>query len=526
MTAQRGASLVALLGLEQAVAAGEGAVQFEGTANGVWGAPLRLNAKLWGAGMDADAQGTADPSTSQASVNLRVRSVNLAPIFGLPPSDSSLRNVRLFARASLAGNKLTFDDLDSVAAGSRLRGRLTLNLDDQRSVDGEIGLDALDLTSGLAFAIGAAGHDAAEPFTSGLVKGWRGRIAFQALGGALPDGAELRPVSGTIRSDGQSLTLDAIKGRIGGGDVTATIDAKQDAAGISLNGRLELAGVDGAALHYRGLKMPAGRTSLQMTLSSQGRSVAALVGALSGSGTATLDSGKSCGARSARLRCRDPRQRLRPADRRGAVATDRRPRAVRRQPAGCFGADSVQHQGRAPSHRRDHAGGLRRARHHIRRLRFPGGSGGHSRQPCIDRAGCTERACPKSSSSRSVRPTRCIARSMSPRCRRGLRCGRSIAKRGGWIRSSVASRCRPSRRGAAVDRVIAVSRPGARRFSVRGAGRPRRLAPKPRVLAPRPPAVAPPPIVSQQVAPLPPPIDVKPVPGSPAPSRSRARRWC
>jgi hypothetical protein len=45
---------------------------------------------------------------------------------------------------------------------------------------------------------------------------------------------------------------------------------------------------------------------------------------------------------------------------------------------------------------------------------------------------------------------------------------------------------------------------------------PRRPAPKPKVVAPRPPAVAPPPIVSQQVAPLPPPIDVKPAPGSTA----------
>src|SRR3954462_15476201 len=36
--------------------------------------------------------------------------------------------------------------------------------------------------------------------------------------------------------------------------------------------------------------MPAGRTSLQMTLASQGRSVAALSGAVSGSGTVTLQS--------------------------------------------------------------------------------------------------------------------------------------------------------------------------------------------------------------------------------------------
>jgi large subunit ribosomal protein L24 len=41
-------------------------------------------------------------------------------------------------------------------------------------------------------------------------------------------------------------------------------------------------------LHYRTLKMPSSRVSLQMSLQSQGRSVAALTGALTGNGTVTL----------------------------------------------------------------------------------------------------------------------------------------------------------------------------------------------------------------------------------------------
>ena len=80
------------------------------------------------------------------------------------------------------------------------------------------------------FALGAAGRDAAEPLGLGMLKGWRGHIAFQALRGALPGGAELRPVSGIVKSDGQSLTFDAIKGGIGGGEATATIDARATSA--------------------------------------------------------------------------------------------------------------------------------------------------------------------------------------------------------------------------------------------------------------------------------------------------------
>jgi len=316
LSSEQGGSLLVLLGLDRAMAAGEGPAQFEGSMTGAWRAPLRLKVRMSGAGLDAEAQGSAEPWASEpkASVNLKVRGVNLAPLFDLKPSDALAQNISLSSRVSLMGSRLTFDDLDSAISGSRLRGRVALTLDDERNVEGEVGLDSLDLAPTFALAIGAAGHDAAEPLGSGLLKGWRGRIAFQALRGALPGGGELRPVSGTLKSDGQSLTFDAVKGGIGGGEVTATIDAKPTANGIALNARVQLGGVDGAALRYRGLAMPAGRVLMQMTLASQGRSASALTGALSGSGTATLESARIAGPRSARLRRRDPRQRQRAGD--------------------------------------------------------------------------------------------------------------------------------------------------------------------------------------------------------------------
>ncbi len=291
LSAERGDVLLALLGLDHVVASGDGGMQFEGSVSGVWRQPLRLNAKMWGAGIDAEGQGTAEPwaQAPKASVNFRVRSINLAPMFGLKPSDPMAQNIRLFARASLAGNKLTLDDIDSVAAGSRLRGRLAVSLDEERGIDGEFGLDSLDLAPAFVLAIGAAGRNPDEPLGTGLMKGWHGRVAFQALRGALPGGGELRPFGGAIKSDGQSLTFEQLKGKIGGGEVSATLDARPDPNGIIVNSRLDFTGVDGAALRYRGLKMPSGRSSLQMTLMSRGRSVAALAGALSGSGTMTLE---------------------------------------------------------------------------------------------------------------------------------------------------------------------------------------------------------------------------------------------
>ena len=288
-SAERGDALLALLGLDHAVAA-DGSLQFEGSASGVFRQPLRLAAKMWGADIDAEAQGTAEPWSQKANINLKVRSVNLAPLFALKPSDGAAQNVRLFANLSFAGNKLSVDDLDSVAAGSRLRGHLAVMLDEPREIDGELGVDALVLAPAIALVIGAAGHEPAEPLGAGLFKEWRGRIGFEALSATLPGGIELRPLGGTVKSDGQSLQLEALKGKVGGGDVSGSLDARSSANGIALSARIELAGVDGAALHYRGLKMPMGRTSAQMTLMSQGRSLEALTGALSGNGTVKLES--------------------------------------------------------------------------------------------------------------------------------------------------------------------------------------------------------------------------------------------
>src|SRR5206468_13096522 len=115
---------------------------------------------------------------------------------------------------------------------------------------------------------GAAGHDSSEPLGPGLLQGWRGRLAFQALRGVLPGGGELRPVSGVVRGDGQSLTLDDLKGMIGGGEATAAVEARRTVSGLALNARLQFSGVDGSALHYRALAMPPGRASLRMTLAS------------------------------------------------------------------------------------------------------------------------------------------------------------------------------------------------------------------------------------------------------------------
>jgi len=520
ISAKRGDALLALLGLDRSVATDEGTVQFEGSASGKWREPWRLSAKMWGAGIDAETQGTAEPwaQPPKASANLKVRSVNLAPMFGINPSDPLAQNTRLFARVSLTGNKLTFDDIDSVAAGSRLRGHLAIALDEERAVDGEVGLDSLDLAPAFALAIGAAGHDAAEPLGNGLMKGWRGRIAFQALRGGLPGGGELRPLSGAIKSDGQSLTFEGLKGKLGGGEATATIDARPDPNGIVINSRVDLAGVDDNALHYRGLKMPPGRTSLQMTLMSRGRSVAALSGAMSGSGTVTLES--------ARLPGLDPRAfdvAVRASDA-GQVTDDNRLKEI---------IAPVLAVGNLPVATAQIPFNIRDGRLRIDATTLDAGnarvivSGGYDMP--ADQADVRVSLSANSIGSTSSRPEIQLFATGTPDA---LNRSLDVTSLSSWL--AVRTIDRETRRLDAIERgepppvespsippstaafpspaMPSTLRPGQPLEAPLPGHEPRRLLP--RTATPRPPAAAPP-VVGQQAAPLPPPIEVRPAPGPP-----------
>jgi hypothetical protein len=547
LSSPRGGSLLALLGLDRTVAVGEGPAQFVGSVTGAWRAPLRLNVKMSGSGLEAEAQGTAelwaqddkaDPKAkaqakaqAKANVNLRVRSVNLAPLFDLKPSDALAQNISLSSRVSLIGSRLSFDDLDGATSGARLRGRIALTLDDDRNIDGEIGLDALDLAPAFALAIGSAGHDATEPLGAGLLKGWHGQIAFQALRGTLPGGAELRPVSGTVKSDGQSLTFDAVTGAIGGGEASADIDAKPSANGIALNARIRLSGVAGAALRYRGLSMPAGRTSLQMTLASQGRSASALTGALSGSGIATLESarvaGLDPGAFDAAIRASDN----------GQATNDVRLRQIV-EPVLSGGALSVA-SAQIPFNIRDG-----RLRVGATTLDAEGAraivSGGYDIP--ADQADIRATMASTAIGTATSRPEIQLFAVGSPdRLDRTV----DVAALSSWL--SVRAIDRETRRLDSIERgdppppspvsipppvaapPVAAAPDGAPPdqplSEVPTPGRePRRAASKPKVSVPRLPSAPPspnPPVVSQQVLPLPPPIEIRPAPGAVRPPRPR-----
>ncbi|WP_346295155.1 AsmA family protein [Rhodopseudomonas sp. P1] len=313
LSAPRGEALMALLGLDRVIAAGDGAATLQASGTGKWRGGLRGKAKLTATRLNAEANGEIEPFAAEpkAALSLNARKLDLAPLLDLPSSATSDAPLSLATQLTVAGHKWTFKDIDAGIAGSRLRGRLVLTRGETAELDGEAGIDTLPLGPALQLALGAAGRPADEPLRQGWLRGWRGKIAFQAVRAELPGGSELQPLRGVIRSDGRSLTLES-NGKLGGGDAKAVLTAKPVDAGMALDAQLSLKDADAAALRDGALALPPGKLSLQATLASSGRSASALAGALSGGGTVTLSqatiSGLDPGAFAVAIRAADQGQ--------------------------------------------------------------------------------------------------------------------------------------------------------------------------------------------------------------------------
>ncbi len=276
------ATALTLAGLDGVVAA-SGPLDVEFSASMAANALPRLRARIAGAALDAEIEGASPLSADfdGAVLDLKVRQADIAPLAGMS-GDNGL-SAALSSKLSITRDAFTFDDLDVQIAGTRARGKLSLTRGPTPRFAGEIGMDTLDLPAAFAALIGARAAPE-TPLGMPLLRDWQGELNFQALSASL-GGIELRPAKGTLTRNADSLFAGRVQGVLGGGSAELTSEARPSGDGVSLNMGVTLKDVDNAALRYRALMMPPGKSSLQATLTSRGRSPSALQGALSGGGT-------------------------------------------------------------------------------------------------------------------------------------------------------------------------------------------------------------------------------------------------
>lgn len=296
LTSRNGQHLVSLLGLERWIAGGGGPLRFEGQASGRLQAPLDVSAKLTGSAVDGGVIGKLDLMANEPKLDLAlsVREADVSPMLGLAPADHS-HPIRGAAKVSLVGGKLSFNEIDSSVAGARLRGNVSIQSGTERSVDGNVDLDMLEVSPLVTALLGVTPGDSSRPLDPALGSGWRGQLGIKAARAVLPGELDARPFSGVLIGSGASVSLTKMKGGLAGGEASGDITIRQGADGVTLDVRAALDNADGAQLRYKSLAMPGGKVSLKLALASTGRSAAALEGAVAGEGVLTIADAKVAG---------------------------------------------------------------------------------------------------------------------------------------------------------------------------------------------------------------------------------------
>lgn len=214
--------------------------------------------------------------------DLKVRHAALAPWLKPQQAVSDLSS-----RLVVTDDAVALENFSGKLGAAPLKGNLSLSRQGEQNLTGDIETDALDVQGLTALMLGADDRAATDPLAQGLI-GWRGSVAVKAEKAILPGGMEAAAISGSMQGDGSSLSFDNVKGTVGGGAATLSAAVKRGASDTAMDASFKLDNADAPALKYRGLQLPPGKASVRMTLATRGRSAAALRNALSGNGVLTL----------------------------------------------------------------------------------------------------------------------------------------------------------------------------------------------------------------------------------------------
>lgn len=304
MDGDDGSALVALLGLDKAVAVDQQPGFVNLIATGKPDDVLRIDGRILAGGLDGQASGTMRVMGDQGlsgDLQLDIVKADIRPLAGATERAAAVP-VTLRTRVALADQSVKLTGLKGTLAGTELRGTLTLDLASRVSVTGEIEADTLDAGAAIATAIGAPpGATTArgtpvgwstEPYGAGQFADIEGRIDVKIMRATLTPALSARQLHTVLVLRGSEITLDDFETHIAGGQLRGRVAFRRGKDGLAVRTQLELAGVDAAAVLPSDAR-PAlgGRLSAKFDLEAGGLSPKALIGSLAGTGTVTLEDG-------------------------------------------------------------------------------------------------------------------------------------------------------------------------------------------------------------------------------------------
>jgi large subunit ribosomal protein L24 len=297
--ADDGAALIALMGLDQAVAVDKRPAVLSATATGRLD-DLRLDTRLVAARLEAGATGSARLLAEEGiavDVDLKFAAADAVVLRRL--GNGAPAPVTAKTRMKIKNNTVTFDDLSGVVAGSGVRGRVDLALGRPLRLEGRLETETLDISALASATAGmparAAGRNdvaswLAEPFSAGALADLSGQIQFAAQRATLSSVPVARAVRGLIRFGKGDVSFEDIEAGIAGGRLLGQLALRPGPDGVAAHTRIAITDADAGAL-FAGDARPSvtGRYGLQIEADGSGRTPGALIGSLRGAGTITLE---------------------------------------------------------------------------------------------------------------------------------------------------------------------------------------------------------------------------------------------
>jgi len=294
LEADDGATLVSLLGLDRVVAVdrrpGRVAVLASGSAG-----DIRIDGKMVAGGLETTAAGTLRPTDQIPKANLDL-SATAADVPALR-RDAAATPVTLKTKLVLAGDSLSFRDFTVNMVGSAVRGQVAFTLTQPVRVDGRIAAEAIDVPAVISASVGVPAQSYAgtnvsawpvEPFGSSFFYGFEGKIPFYAVRATLLPGTVVQQVRGVLHFEPSGIALEDGEGSLADGRLLVQADVHRGDVGVAAHGQISLTNADMATLSGAAFRST-GRLSLQANADATGLSPATLIGALSGTGTVSVE---------------------------------------------------------------------------------------------------------------------------------------------------------------------------------------------------------------------------------------------
>jgi large subunit ribosomal protein L24 len=293
----KGAAIVDLLNLGGVIAVdAKRPGQLTVAASGPLG-NLQVDGRLLAGGLDAAAKGTLRlrGNESKADLRLVLATADARPLRrGSSARPADPLSVSLTSNLALTGHSLTLDDFSGTFGGNPARGRLVINFSPTTRIEGQIEADMLDGPAAMAAMIGMPALAeprawSAEPFGRGLLDGADGRIEFRTARANITPTLILRQARGTAKFSRSEIAFTDIEGSMADGQAKGQLVFHKRDKGLSASGSLRLTNADAAVLLAGDGKPPVtGRVALQIDFEGAGLSPQTLIGSLAGNGLVSL----------------------------------------------------------------------------------------------------------------------------------------------------------------------------------------------------------------------------------------------